>query len=210
MTSQCRRTERLFGDDRGFTLIEMAIVLIIIGIILGAVVKGKDLVRGAEQKKLYSTFLNAWDMAYANYHDRTGLILGDTNTIDNSGSRDGHCSNPSTENLNSQLRRIGLDLPSQGETNSTTSRLYTDSQGRQSTISVTFRYDAKQGNFIRVNAIPHELGIAWDKIVDGQVDGTQGRFLYIPSTGAMGTAGDWPSAEDEPLGTSAAILKLTF
>ncbi|HBN26850.1 MAG TPA: hypothetical protein DD405_05225, partial [Desulfobacteraceae bacterium] len=37
-------------DTRGFTLIEMAIVLIIIG----AVVKGKDLVRGAEQKKIYT------------------------------------------------------------------------------------------------------------------------------------------------------------
>ena len=40
-------------NNKGFTLIEMAIVLIIIGIIIGAVVKGKDLVRSAEQKRLY-------------------------------------------------------------------------------------------------------------------------------------------------------------
>ena len=37
------------SGNEGFTLIEMAIVLIIIGIIIGAVVKGKDLIRGAEQ-----------------------------------------------------------------------------------------------------------------------------------------------------------------
>ncbi|MBW2108290.1 MAG: prepilin-type N-terminal cleavage/methylation domain-containing protein [Deltaproteobacteria bacterium] len=210
MRPPARRGTFFYYDEKGFTLIEMAIVLIIIGIILGAVIKGKDLVRGAEQKKLYSTFLNAWDMAYANYYDRTGLILGDTDTMDNSGNRDGHCSNPSTENLNSQLRRVGLDPPSQGETNSTTSRLYTDSKGRQATIHVSFRYDTHQGNFMRLDAVPNELGIAWDKMVDGQVDGTQGRLLYIPSTGAMGTPGNWPSAEDEPLRTSAAILKLTF
>ena len=32
----------------GFTLVEIAIVLIIIGLILGAVVKGKNLIRSAE------------------------------------------------------------------------------------------------------------------------------------------------------------------
>ncbi|OQX60204.1 MAG: hypothetical protein B5M56_11265 [Desulfococcus sp. 4484_241] len=43
---------RIARNNRGFTLIEMAIVLIIIGIILGAVVKGKDLIRSGEQKKV--------------------------------------------------------------------------------------------------------------------------------------------------------------
>ena len=32
--------KKLLGGNKGFTLIEMAIVLIIIGIIIGAVVKG--------------------------------------------------------------------------------------------------------------------------------------------------------------------------
>ncbi len=41
-------------NDKGFTLIEMAIVLIIIGIIIGAIVKGKDIIRSGEQKKIYS------------------------------------------------------------------------------------------------------------------------------------------------------------
>jgi len=199
-----------FGNQKGFTLIEMAIVLIIIGIIIGAVVKGKDLVRGAEQKKLYSTFLSAWKVAYSNYYDRTGLVLGDTNTADNSGHRDGRCSNPSEANINNQLRRVGLETPSLGEMNSTTRRNYNDSEGRPSTLTVNFRYHSDQGNFIRLDRIPNELGMAWDKMVDGQVDGRSGSFLYIPNRSSMRTTSEWFSAENEPMSTSSAILKLAF
>ncbi|RLB26405.1 MAG: hypothetical protein DRG71_02265, partial [Deltaproteobacteria bacterium] len=62
----------------GFTLIEMAIVLIIIGIIIGAVVKGKDLVHSAKQKKFYTKFLKQWELSVLNYYDRTGNVLGDS------------------------------------------------------------------------------------------------------------------------------------
>ena len=95
------------GDNRGFTLIEMAIVLIIIGIIIGAVVKGKDVMKSAEQKRLYSTFVREWQMAYNNYYDRTGWILGD-DASDTNATRDGACSLASEANLNNQLTRVGL------------------------------------------------------------------------------------------------------
>ena len=47
----------IVNNNKGFTLIEMAVVLIIIGLIVGAVVKGKDLVTSAKQKKLYAKFV---------------------------------------------------------------------------------------------------------------------------------------------------------
>jgi prepilin-type N-terminal cleavage/methylation domain-containing protein len=77
MIIRIKRKLQHLSDTRGFTLIEMAIVLIIIGIIIGAVIKGKDLIRSAEQKKIYTKYLNAWRMAYANFYDRTGKRLGD-------------------------------------------------------------------------------------------------------------------------------------
>ena len=77
MIIKIKKNIKYLSDKRGFTLIEMAIVLIIIGIIIGAVIKGKDLIRSAEQKKIYTKYLNAWQTVYANFYDRTGKRLGD-------------------------------------------------------------------------------------------------------------------------------------
>lgn len=66
----------LFRRQEGFTLVEMAIVLIIIGIILGAVLKGQDLITNARAKKLSST-LNSWNALTFAFMDRMGRFPGD-------------------------------------------------------------------------------------------------------------------------------------
>ena len=114
MIQKFRRIPAKIRNEKGFTLIEMAIVLIIIGIIIGAVVKGKDVIKSAEQKRLYSSFVREWQTVYNNYYDRTGWILGDLNTADNTGgTRDGYCSGATEANLNSQLADVGLNPPAQ-------------------------------------------------------------------------------------------------
>ena len=65
-------------NSKGFTLIEMAIVLVIIGIIIGAVVKGQDLVDNAKSKQ-FASKLQAWQVALNTYYDRTGRYPGDVN-----------------------------------------------------------------------------------------------------------------------------------
>lgn len=198
------------GSNKGFTLIEMAIVLIIIGIIIGAVVKGKDLVRSGEQKKLYTTFLNSWYLAFNSYYDRTGRILGDTATDTNSAPRDGLCSNPSETNLNSQLTAVGLEAPVTGPTGSTIVRRYKDFKGRPATLTIVFGSDSNHGNYIQMAAIPNDLGLSWDRMIDGQMDGQSGNFLYIPNSREMATTASWPSADNAPVVASVAILKLAF
>jgi len=64
--------------SRGFTLIEMAIVLVIIGLILGAVSIGKDLQRTAEFDTIKQKFVDQWAQAYNQYYTRTGVVLGDS------------------------------------------------------------------------------------------------------------------------------------
>lgn len=65
-------------NHKGFTLIELAIVLVIIGIILGAVLKGQDLIQGARSKQFVSK-TKAWELAQWQYMDRKGRFAGDGN-----------------------------------------------------------------------------------------------------------------------------------
>jgi prepilin-type N-terminal cleavage/methylation domain-containing protein len=66
--------------QRGFTLVEMSIVLVIIGLILGAVSIGKDLQRNAEYAKIKQKFVDQWVQAYNTYYERTGVVIGDDQT----------------------------------------------------------------------------------------------------------------------------------
>jgi prepilin-type N-terminal cleavage/methylation domain-containing protein len=62
--------------QKGFTLVELAIVLVIIGLILGAVLKGTELIENAKAKKAAND-LNSVAAAYYSYIDRYGRIPGD-------------------------------------------------------------------------------------------------------------------------------------
>ena len=195
----------------------MAIVLIIIGIIMGAVVKGKDVMKSAEQKRLYTTFAREWQIVYNNYYDRTGWILGDDDSNTNT-TRDGLCGDSGSlataAQLNLQLTYVGLNPPAVGPTNATNVRTYTDAWGRQYTLTLQFANNATFGNFIQItsaNGIPYDLGMAWDKIIDGTRDGDVGDLLYVPSTASSTVAGNWPAnAAGTPPATSAIYLRLDF
>lgn len=65
------------AGNKGFTLVELAIVLVIIGLIVGAVLKGQDLIDNAKSKKFVSKS-RAWEIAEWTYLDRKGVFPGDT------------------------------------------------------------------------------------------------------------------------------------
>ena len=64
----------------GFTLVEMAIVLAVIGLIIGAIAIGKDVQRNAEYTKIKNKFIDQWEQSYNQYYQRTGVVLGDSQT----------------------------------------------------------------------------------------------------------------------------------
>ena len=216
-TQSSKKMTTVLANNKGFTLIEMAIVLIIIGIIIGAVVKGKDVVKSAEQKRLYSTFIREWQVGYNNYFDRTGWVLGDDNSNGNT-NRDGLCSDAgalaSEANLVAQLGAVGLNPPADGPTGTSNVRTYTDNLGRQYTLTVVFANNAAFGNHLQITSpagMPYDLGMAWDRIVDGTRDGDAGDFVYIPDVGAApGVDANWPAATGTPPAASGAYLKLEF
>ena len=63
--------------NAGFTLVEMAVVLVVIGVILSSVMIGRDVQRNSEYVKIRQTFINQWAVAYNTYVQRLGVPPGD-------------------------------------------------------------------------------------------------------------------------------------
>lgn len=62
--------------QHGFTLVELAIVLVIIGLILAAVLKGQEMIQNAKVKNVVND-LRGVSAAYYSYQDRYKAIPGD-------------------------------------------------------------------------------------------------------------------------------------
>lgn len=64
-------------SDRGFTLIEVAVVLVVIGILMGAILRGQEIIKNAKEKNFY-TKIRFLASAQFTYLDRLGRYAGDT------------------------------------------------------------------------------------------------------------------------------------
>jgi prepilin-type N-terminal cleavage/methylation domain-containing protein len=114
-------------NQKGFTLIEIAIVLVIVGLLIGGILKGQSMIHNAKVKRLVNDF-EGLKTAVLAYQDRFGMYPGDENdpnspsaTDDgyegnNNGLFDGAERGPVMEDLRlaGLLSGSGTDLPSHG------------------------------------------------------------------------------------------------
>ncbi|MBV2234243.1 MAG: type II secretion system GspH family protein [Sterolibacterium sp.] len=158
--------------QRGFTLVEMAIVLAVIGLILGAVMIGKDVQRNAEYTKIKQKFIDQWVVAYNAAYQRAGVPLGDSQTAPRlmvnggayaaaSGSpiSGGNmttisapaaiCANSAAPGLNNprtvlrdEMLRLGVRMPPGRAEGSEDRYVYLDSNGNPQEIQVCFQWNA--------------------------------------------------------------------
>ena len=63
-------------QQSGFTLVEIAIVLVIIGLLLGGILKGQEMITQAKIKNVMADF-SGISAAYHGYQDRYRAIPGD-------------------------------------------------------------------------------------------------------------------------------------
>src|SRR5205807_4076721 len=74
----CKNTaeRRMSKRRQGFTLVEIAIVLVIIGLLLGGILKGQEMITQAKIKNVVADF-SGISAAYHGYQDRYRAIPGD-------------------------------------------------------------------------------------------------------------------------------------
>jgi prepilin-type N-terminal cleavage/methylation domain-containing protein len=65
-------------QQAGFTLVEIAIVLVIIGLLLGGILKGQEMINSGKIKSVIND-MKAVSVAYYSYQDRYRAIPGDDN-----------------------------------------------------------------------------------------------------------------------------------
>ena len=63
-------------NQKGFTLVELAIVMVIIGLLVGAVLKGQAMIDDAKQKRIMSD-IQGLSAAVYTYYDRYSAMPGD-------------------------------------------------------------------------------------------------------------------------------------
>lgn len=77
---------------KGFTLVELSIVLVIIGLLIGGVIKGKSLIENAKIKKVKTDIDGIVSAVYA-FQDKYGALPGDNaltiGTVVGAGNNDG-------------------------------------------------------------------------------------------------------------------------
>jgi prepilin-type N-terminal cleavage/methylation domain-containing protein len=68
--------EILRREQRGFTLVEIAIVMVLVGLLMGGILKGQEMVNQAKIKSLVADFSGV-SAAYYGYQDRYRAVPGD-------------------------------------------------------------------------------------------------------------------------------------
>lgn len=174
----------------GFTLVEMSIVLIVIGLIIGAVSIGKDLQRNAIYQQISSNFVQAWSQAYQNYFNKTGIVFGDsasapTLKVDGAATTPGEIC---TTELQGLMDAAGIRMPSGRSEGSEDAFVYLDSNGNPQQTTVCFQnvnwsepgaasgYVLRKRNVMVVKSLTPDLARFLDAQIDGKTDARFGLF----------------------------------
>ncbi len=186
---------------RSFSLIELSIVLIVVGFLIAAVMSGRDLIKSADSKEFYQTFVRKWTTIINSYYDRMNVHLSDgsTNVGFNSYS-DGYFDglnmsiDSNQTSLKNQLLLAGINpcnllstncYFSNNTCNPTCYKIageFTD----ETTVQVylnAYKYNSIPTNFIVFHNMPTDIAVTIDRLVDGKSDGMNGTAIAFEELG---------------------------
>ena len=193
---------RYLKDRKGFTLVELAIVLVIIGIILGAVLKGQTLIQNAKAKRVQSDISGLEAMVWT-YFDRNSRFPGDCNRNGIMGRRPPRNTTGSTlsNNTDPTADYCATAATNENNANRAFSDLRAADMAPRSQPNVDFgkhkangiinigygQVGATQYNGIMLYNMPEWMARMVDISIDGTEDGQAGKIRRFDSADA-GTA----------------------
>jgi prepilin-type N-terminal cleavage/methylation domain-containing protein len=217
-TSPPKLSEARIQRQKGFTLIELSITLLVIGLLLGAVAIGRDLQRTAANQRLSSVFIQGWKGAYETYLSGVGNPPGDS-TTNPTGKVNGDQTALCGDDMANAFLAAGVRLP-EGRTNGQPDRyVYLDSNGNPQEVKVCFQnvdwaeagstmgtYVSRPRNVMVISGVTYSLVAMMDQQIDGRTDARFGRLRDITLANATGTTNGtpWPIDDRMTYGTTAA------
>jgi prepilin-type N-terminal cleavage/methylation domain-containing protein len=181
----------------GFSLVELSVVLVVMGLIVGAVAVGGDLQRNASYQRLGSSFVNGWNLAYLSYKTKWGVVIADSQTTPtgfvNQNTTGANGSDVCTTSLRSAMLAAGVEMPQGRAEGSETQYSYLDSNGNPQEMQVCFRsipwmletavpgvYANQIKNVMVLKQVTPDLARMIDSLVDTARDAQFGKIRQYP------------------------------
>mgnify|MGYP003123119180 CR=1 FL=1 len=175
--------------QRGFTLLEMSMALIVVALIIGAVTLGGNLQRNTTYQHMATSFVRGWQLAYLSHVDRVGVAPGDNQTTPTGKVNGADDSELCNLDLRNAMYAAGVTMPQGRSEGFETHYGYLDSNGNPQDVSVCFEnvawsvpgssadnYVVQRKNVMVLRGLTPDLARMLDNLVDGNADARFGSF----------------------------------